>query len=136
MATLYLEINALQSPISIGNDQSARAMLSFNVLCMHASAPGPFEEEICKLIQNAGLAILGTDMFYGSLAQIPQNSPGPFTTVSATGGLSPLQTHNNNIFSRPSAMIQVRAASYVIARNKANAIHAVLNGKHNVTVTL
>lgn len=135
MPTLYLEINALQSPFSIGNDQSARAMLSFNVLCMHASAPGAFEEEICKLIQNAGLATLGTDMFYGSLAQLPTTA-GPFVSVIATGGLFPLQTHNNNNFSRPSAQIITRASSYVTARNKANAIHAVLNGKHNVTITL
>lgn len=135
MPTLYLEINALQSPFSIGNDTSNRAMLSFNVLCVHASAPGTFEEEICKLIQNAGLATLGTDMFYGSLAQIPTTA-GPFVSVIATGGMPPLQTHNNDNFSRPSAQIITRASGYVTARNKANAIHAALNGKHNVTITL
>lgn len=139
--TAYMELVALQSPISIGNDSSNRAMMSFNVLARHVGPPGPFEEEICKLIQSAGLATLGTDMWFGSLVQIPQNLPGPFVSVSATGGISPLQSHNGDKQTRPSAQIVVRAGTSggvsgsVLARNKANAIHAALDGKHNMNVT-
>lgn len=139
MATKYLEITALQSPISIGVDENNRAMLSFNVLCLHSGSPGTFEEDICKIIQNAGLATVGTNMWYSPTVQLP-TTPGPFVTVESTGGFSPRQTHNNDKFSRPSAHIVVRAgdlggaAGYTTARNKANAIHAALDGQHNVTV--
>ena len=138
----FLEINALQSPFGIGNDSSARAMLSFNILCDHIGVPGAIEREICKLIQNEGLATLGTDMFFGSLVQLPQTGAGPFVSVNAGGGLSSLITHNNNKRTRPSVQIIVRAGTiggvsgYVTAQNKANAIHALLDGKHNINVTL
>jgi len=133
-STRYLEIIALQSPISIGNDVNDRAMLSFNVLSKHVGSPVAFGKEICKLIQNASLATLGTDMFYGSKSQLPTTA-GPFISVSPTGGLSPEQTHNGDKLSRPSAQIIVRAVSWTIAEDKANAIHALLDGQHNVTVT-
>lgn len=134
-STYYLEINAIQSPFSIGNDTSARAMISFNVLCSYSGSASPFEEEICKIIQNAGLAILGTDMFFGSLAQLPQNQPGPFITIESTGGVSPLHTHDNQFIQRPSAKVITRATGYIVARNKANQVYNLLNGKHTVTVT-
>lgn len=139
--TTYMELAALQSPISIGNDTSNRAMMSFNVLARHIGPPGPFEEEICKLIQAAGLATVWVDMWFGSLTPIPSNSPGPYVSVVATGGISPLQSHNGDKQTRPSAQIIVRAGhsggvnGYVLARNKANAIHAALDGKHNTNVT-
>lgn len=140
--TQYLEINALQAPLGIGNDSSARAMLSFNLLCDHVGSPTTLEREICKLIQDAGLATLGTDMFYGSLAQIPQLGAGPFVSVNSGGGISPVQSHNGDKRTRPSVQIIVRAGSasgvsgYITAQNKANAIHSLLDGKHNITVTL
>jgi hypothetical protein len=139
--TTYMELAALQAPISIGNDSSNRAMMSFNVLARHVGSPGPFEEEVCKLIQTAGLATLWTDMFFGTTVQIPQNLPGPYVSVNATGGVSPLQSHNGDKQTRPSAQIIVRAGTfggvsgYVLARNKANAIHAALDGRHNVNIT-
>lgn len=140
--TQYLDINALQAPFGIGNDSSSRAMLSFNLLCEYLGTPNALEREICKLIQDAGLATLGTDMFFGSLAQLPQTGAGPYISVNAGGGVSPLQTHNGDKRTRPSVQIIVRAGStggvsgYITAQSKANAIHALLDGKHNVTVTL
>lgn len=136
-STRYLEINALQSPISIGNDAANRAMLSFNILCTHSGPPNTLEEDICKIIQDAGLATLGTNMWFGSLAKLPEGASaiGPYVSIIAYGGLAPGQTHNGDVMSRPSAQIITRAAGYVVARNKANAIHAAVNGKHNITVT-
>lgn len=139
--TRYLEINALQAPFGIGNDSSARAILSFNLICDHIGSPVALEKEICKIIQDAGLATLGTDMFFGSLVQLPQTGAGPFVSVNAGGGISPLQTHNGDKRTRPNVQITVRAGNsggvsgYVTAQSKANAVHALLDGKHNITVT-
>lgn len=133
----YLEIISLQSPIAIGNDTAKRAMLSFNVVARIVGIQIAFEKEICKLIQNAGLATLGTDMWYGSLAQlsdIPAAAPGAYIVVLPTGGLSPLQTHNGDRSARPSAQIITRSLSYVTASDKANAIQALLDGRHNITI--
>jgi hypothetical protein len=136
-STRYLEISAQQSPISIGNDAANRAMLSFNILCMHVGSPGTLEEDICKIIQDAGLATLGTNMWFGSLAKLPEGTSavGPYVSIIAYGGLAPHQTHNGDKLSRPSVQIITRAASYVVARNKANAVHSAVSGKHNITVT-
>lgn len=146
--TRYLEINALQAPFGIGNDSSGRAILSFNLICDHIGSPVALEKEICKIIQDAGLATLGTPpnyedrtMSFGSLAQLPQTGAGPFVSVNAGGGISPLQTHNGDKRTRPSVQITVRAGNsggvsgYITAQSKANAVHALLDGKHNITVT-
>lgn len=136
-STRYLSIEALQSPISIGNDISNRAMLSFNILCQHSGPPSTLEEDICKIIQDAGLATLGTNMWFGSLAKLPEgtSATGPYVSVIATGGLAPNQAHSGERISRPSVQIITRAASYITARNKANAVHTAVSGQHNVTVT-
>jgi hypothetical protein len=113
-------------------------MLSFNVLCLHSGSPSTIEEDICKIIQDAGLATLGTDMWFGSLAKMPEgtSATGPYVSIIAYGGLAPNQTQNGDKISRPSVQIITRAAGYVVARNKANAIHAAVSGRHNLTVTL
>lgn len=136
-STRYLEINALQSPISIGNDAANRAMLSFNLLCHHSGSPSTLEEDICKIIQDAGLATLGTNMWFGSLAKLPEGTAatGPYVSVVSYGGLAPDQTHDDKRISKPTVQIITRAAGYVVARNKANAIHAAVSGRHNLTVT-
>lgn len=133
----FMEINAVQSPFPIGNDTSGRAQISFNALCRIVGAQTKLEEAVCKLIQDAGLATLGTNMWFGSIAQLPENAPGPFVSVEAGGGLSSVHAHNVNTKQvRPSIHIITRASGYVAARDKADAIHLLLDGKHNLTVTV
>lgn len=146
-STRYLEINALQSPMSIGNDQPGRAMLSFNILCSHVGAPKTFEEDISKIIQDAGLgspAVLNLsnntwtgNIFIGPNAKMPEgtNAIGPYISIIAYGGRAPDDSHDGQRISRPAAQIIVRATNYFAARNKAAAIHAAVHGKHNVTIT-
>lgn len=132
--TTYLSIFALQPPFSIGNDTSNRAMLSFNVRSSHNGDPTTFLVHLASLISAAGLGTLGTNLFYGSKAQIPQTGAGPFISLIATGGLSSQQTHNGSKITRPTAQIITRADSYVVAETRANAIYAALDGKHNITI--
>jgi hypothetical protein len=126
MPTLFTEINAIQSPISIGKDSSSRAMLSVNFLISLVGSPLRLEEKIASIISAAGLGILGTNMWYGSLIDIPQNNPGPLISI--------LLTHNNNKISRPTIQIVVRASTYNAASDKINLIYALLDGRHNITV--
>lgn len=134
MPLTLTEINAIQSPFSIGKDQSARAMLSVNFLISLIGSPLRLEEKIASLISAAGLGTLGTNMWYGSLAEIPQNNPGPLVSILATGGLGSLQTHNNNKISRSTVQIIVRASTYNAASDRAVAIYSLLDGRHNITV--
>lgn len=134
MTTTYLSISALQPPFSIGNDTSNRAMLSFNVLSSHNGDPTTFLVNLASLISTAGLGTLGTNMWYGSKAQIPQTGAGPFISLISTGGLSSQQTHNGSKITRPTAQIITRADSYVVAETRANAIYAALDGRHNITI--
>jgi hypothetical protein len=113
-------------------------MLSFNVITSLIGIQVAFEKEICKIIETAGIATLGVNMWFGSLVQlsdIPANAPGAYITVLPTGGISPLQTHDNQRISRPSAQIITRSLSYITATTTANAIQAALDGRHNITVT-
>lgn len=122
-------------------------MLSFNVLCLHSGPPGTLEEDISKIIQDAGLgspAVLNManntwtgSIFIGSNVKLPEGTSavGPYISIIATGGLAPDQSHSGEKLSKPSAQVITRAASYVVARNKANAIHAALSGRHDLTVT-
>lgn len=132
----FMEINAVQSPFPIGNDTSGRAQISFNALCRIVGAQAKLEEAVCKIIQDAGLATLGTNMWFGSIAQLPDNAPGPFVSVLAGGGLSSVQAHNNTKEIRPSVQVITRATGYVAARDKADLIHSLLDGRHNITVTV
>jgi hypothetical protein len=138
--TSYLSIQALQPPFSIGNDPSKRAMLSFNIIASHNGNPVSLSK-IASIISAAGLGTLGTNMWYGSLAEIPQDNRGPLISIIATGGLSGLQTHNGDNITRPSVQIIVRAgqavdgtSGYIVAENKSFQVYAALNGKHNMTV--
>ncbi len=130
----YISISALQPPFSIGNDSSNRAMLSFNLISSLVGNPTTTCIHIASLISAAGLGTLGTSLWYGSKAQIPQTGAGPFISLVATGGLSSLQTHNNDKQSRPTVQVITRAESYTVAESRANQIYAVLDGKHNVSI--
>lgn len=134
MPTLFTEINAIQPPISIGKDQSARAMLSVNFLLSIVGSPLRLEEKIASIISSAGFGTLGTNMWYGSLINIPQDDPGPLISLLLTGGLGSLQTHNSDKISRPTIQIVVRAKTYNAASDRINSIYALLDGKHNITV--
>lgn len=131
---LYLEINCLQPPFAIGNDSSNRAKISFNLLCTMSGNPTTTSLHIASIISSAGLGTLGTNMWYGSKAQLPQTGAGPFISILSTGGMAGYQTHNNDKRTRSTIQIITFAESYTVAESRANQIYAVLDGKHNIVV--
>ena len=94
-----------------------------------------FEEEIVKVLSDAGLATSGVDTFIGPAAVVPDGD-GPFLTVLDTGGVGPDETHDGAVYERLSVQIVVRAQKYRDARTRALACWRALDGVRNETVTV
>lgn len=134
MSTRYLEIIAVQSPFTIGKDDNNRVAWSVN-FDAHTDGPSDkFEEEIVKVLSDAGLATLGTDTWIGPGVVFPQTGNGPFTAIIPTGGESPDESHNGDVYERLSCQITVRASTYSLGRTRIFAIWRELIGKRNITV--
>jgi hypothetical protein len=134
MTTRVLEIVAIQPPFSIGEDEKKRALVSCNFYAKTADTVIEFCECVAKMIQDAGYGNLGTDVFIGPHARMPDGN-GPYVTITATGGFVTDKTHNGDKYPRPSFQVMTRATSYRIAKDRAHAIFLLLDNQHNVTVT-
>jgi hypothetical protein len=128
----YLEILAVNEPAPIGVDANDRVMFtaSYNSV---AAGVTKYEEEIAKLLFDASLGVLNTDLLIGPKANWPTGN-GPYSNIINTGGVSPLETHDSSIYRRGSFQIVTRAKSYVVARNRATEIWNLLDGQREVTV--
>ena len=97
-----------------------------------------FVEELVTLLVAGGAGTaLGTDIFAGSKAKLPEGD-GPFLTITETGGIENDRTQNEispPAWQRPSAQIVARAKNYVDARTLARAAYNSLNGVRNATVS-
>lgn len=133
MSTRYLSILAQQSPFSLGTDIKNRVIWSCNYRVSAQAPSDKFEEEMVKLIVDAGLGISGTSLFIGPSVVIPDGA-GPFVLIKNTGGNSPLAAHSGVKIERLSLQVLVYATSYVTGRTRALAIWRLLDGKYNVTV--
>jgi hypothetical protein len=130
----YLSITVVQEPTDVGTDTNNRSMFAFNVDATVAYPIDKFEEEIARLIFDAGLGAVGSSLFIGSAAVLPTIA-GPFISIIRTSGYGPLETHNSDKYQRPSCQVVVRALGYVVARTRAVAIWQVLDGVRNTTIT-
>jgi hypothetical protein len=90
-----------------------------------------FLDDLVTILTAAGVGVANVSIFASSKATIPTGA-GPYISVSETGGTSPDETHNAARFEnmpayqRPNAQIFVRAASYPVARAKAEAAYSAL----------
>lgn len=132
--SFYLSMTCVQEPADIGNDLNNRSMFSFNVDATAAYPVDKFEEEVARLLFDAGLGAVGTSVFIGSAAVIPAGA-GPYIQIIRTSGYVPDQTHNNDKYQKPSCQIVTRALGYLVARTRAVAAWRALDGRHNETVS-
>ena len=128
----YIEILA-DSPIQIGVDDNFRTMYSINLTANAVSPVDKFEEELVKVLIDAGLATFGTDTGIGSDWVLP-NGSGPYVQISDTGGLPTKEIHNGSIYEQRAAQVIVRAQGYETARTRALAVGRALHGQRNVTI--
>lgn len=133
----YLTILSVQRPFPVGTDSNDRAMWSCNYQAMAAEPVDKFEEEIGRVLFDAGLAVIGTNTTIGPAATIPANfsGDGPFMNIIDTGGFGPFENHDGGKYERMSFQIIVRAKNRQAARTRALAIWRVLDGNRNLEVT-
>lgn len=134
--TDYLSIVPVQHPFEFNQDAAGRVLFSFNVECETDGQATAFEDEILKVLRDAGVVTaLGTDAFIGSKAT--PSGAGPFVHILRTSGIGPRYAHattNAATYERPSAQIVVRALDYETARIKSEAAFRALS-VFNTTVT-
>lgn len=137
--TVIRELVSIQSPFVYGEDANGRGLFSVNFVG-RADTSAYLEKAVAAIIAGAGLGVLGTDLFVGPLAVIPDGD-GPYTTVIATAGYDAEETHNYTKYESISFQIAVRALDYLAGKARIHAIWALLDGIHEpsgvrgVTVT-
>lgn len=130
----YIEILARQRPSIINVDLHGHLMFSCNFDAKAQAPVEKLEEEMAKIISNAGLGVLGTTIFVGPNAQIP-TAAGPYITIIDTGGLPPEETHDDSVYERLTFQVVVSGTSFHATRTRALAIWRALDGLRNTTVT-
>lgn len=134
MSTRYLEILAHQRPFCYGVDDNQRALFSCNFVARAADAVPTLERDIARLVIDAGLGTLGTDLFLAPMATMPSGN-GPQILIKDTGGLGPEETHDGARYEQCTFQVVVRGKPYSVARDRALAVYGVLHGKRDVNVT-
>jgi hypothetical protein len=131
--TAYMEILANQRPFDMGQlDLNRRVVYAVNFRARSVEQVDTWEEDLATLISNASLGTLGTDMFLGSLAVLPDGN-GPYILILDTGGITPAETMNGDIDERLSAQITVRGVPST-ARPRALSIWREIHGFRNGTI--
>jgi Bacteriophage minor capsid protein len=87
-----------------------------------------FDDDIIKLLVDAGVGVFGTTIFQSSNAKIPTGS-GPFISVINYGGGPPQvmqQSERTPAYEFPTCMIFARGTSHAQTRQMAYAAYQVL----------
>ncbi len=129
----YLSIVDRQVPFSIGLDETNRTQFVCNYSAV-TDGIGELEEDIAKLIGDAGLGVLGTTMFIGPDAKIP-GTDGPIVSIAEYDTGAGMETHNGDVYPNRAFQVVVRATNFRSARTRAQAIWTLLHGQRNITVT-
>ena len=135
MSTRYLSIVAVGSILDVGVDGNDRQMFSINFeIEADGWADTLLGEISTRLIDQGACAALGTDIFWGSDADIPSGA-GPFVHLLRTGGLAPRSAHGpTSNHERPGLQASIRAADYLDAEARAQAVRDALHDLYNVTL--
>lgn len=130
-------IFAEQEPFDIGLDDAGRPQFSFNVLARSRPSPS-FVADVVALLVAAAVGVRGETLFESSGAQLPPNdSPVAFLHVRATGGLSPMGTHNDGptAYRQPGAIVIATARTSAAAEALALAAYNALAPRRNFQVS-
>lgn len=133
--TAYLSIGPLQEPFDLGLDESGRRVqFAFNVIALKRSS-ATFQQEIVGLLVAAGLGVAGSTIIASSAAKVP--TTGPYILITATGGTSPVGTHNDGAaaYRRPGAQIIAAAEKSADAAALAEAAFVAVIGVRNRAVS-
>lgn len=131
----YREIVPVNQPTDIGLDPNGRGQVVFTVNTVKGISL-QLEEELISVLEVASVGTFETNIFASSRAQIPAEG-GPYLTVRAEGGATPLNIHNDQgpAYPRPAATITVVAPTYSAARAMAWAAWNALSVIRNRDIT-
>jgi hypothetical protein len=93
-------------------------------------------DDVSARILSLGLATaVGTDLFQSSAAEVPNplTVGAAYIVLTETGGTAAVRRHDGR-YPRPSVQVIVKALSSSVAKGKAEALHAALGDKYNVTM--
>lgn len=95
-----------------------------------------FLDDIATHLVQHGVGTVGSDIFLGSKAVIPEGD-GPYLSLIETGGSAPTRIHNKKSANtqRPTAQVAVRAKSYLVARTMAASAYVALDGVYNTALS-
>jgi hypothetical protein len=84
-------------------------------------------EALIGRLVTQGIGVLGSTLFASIASELP-GGPGPYTSLLATSGLTPVGTHNAGPtkYRRPTFQVVARAQDPKVARSKAVAAYAAL----------
>lgn len=90
-------------------------------------------DELGAYLQTQGVGTLGTDLFTGTLPDVPDNA----VALYEYGGVSPVSTlgATNMKFERPRIQVLARATTYSAARSKIEMIFKLLHGLANTSLS-
>lgn len=101
-----------------------------------------FIDDMAVRLVTKGVGVIGTTIFESSDAAIP-TGPGPFLTLSETGGVAPTKVQNKTTAAtqRPTLQVLVRAGriagvqeAYPAARAMAKAAYDAFDGIYNTVI--
>lgn len=134
MTTYYLDIRASSDILDLGLDGADRQMFAFNIIATSRSSDD-FEKELVSVLVDAAVGTLGTNLFAMSKAEIPTGA-GPYTSIRATGGPTPLATQESpTAYRRRTAQVVARATNSLTARAKIEAAFDALTAIANQELT-
>lgn len=131
--TFYREINPRGEPADLGLDETGqRVMVVVNIDVVKEQS-ATFEEEIVKLLEDAGVGTRNVDIFVSSQSELPDGD-GPFLHLTSSGGPPPLRKQNQvatPAYPRPSMKIIAYGVTYAAARTLARSAYVALSGVRN-----
>lgn len=137
--SFYLSIEAAGTPAYTAQDASRRHMFTFTLDAVsRASVQASWTGDIAKIISDAGLGVIDTDLFISPGHVIPVGQ-GPFIGVTAAGGAGRTHTHGSpatrSTYENYTALVSVRGLIHNDTESLAFDIWRALDGIRNQTVT-
>lgn len=119
--TFYLEMLTNSNPIQFGMDDNERRLWSINIRARARNPVADWPREVRRVLIDAALVTVGTDVFLSTKAVIPDGD-GPYTTIIDTGGTEVEETMDGQTVQRLGAQITVRANDYDVGNTQAQAV--------------
>lgn len=127
----YVSIEALEPPADVGTDENSRVVFTFPLEATVDNLTDSIEVDIAQMIVSAGLGVLKSSLFVGSLVKLPTGA-GPFIVVRKyEGGIIESGINEAELITSR-ILVSVRGSDFTNTDAKATAVWRLLKGVYNV----